>query len=162
MNFPICVGRIYYSVNDIEQSASKKENRRGESGSSDRFLFLGSKITADGDCSHEIKRRLLLGRKAMINLDSILKSKDITLPIKVHLVKVMVFPVVMYGCESWTIKKVKHQRIDAFELWYWRRLLRVPWTARRSNQSILKEISPECSLEELMLKLKLQYFGHLM
>ena len=131
------------------------------------FLFLGSKITADGDCSHEIKRRLLRGRKVMTNLDSILKSRDITLPTKVHLVKAMVFPVVMYGCESWTIKKPECQRIDAFELWYWRRLLRVPWTARRSNQSILKEIilkeiSPGCSLEGLMLKLKLQYFGHLM
>ena len=126
------------------------------------FIFLGSKITADGDCSHEIKRCLLLGRKAMTNLDSILKSRNITLPAKVRLVKAMVFPVIMYGCESWTIKKPECQRIDAFELWCWRRLLRVPWTARRSNQSILKEISPECSLEELMLKLKLQYFGHLM
>ena len=126
------------------------------------FIFLGSKVTADGDCSHKIKRRFLLGRKVMTNLDSILKSRDITLPIKVHLVKATVFPVVMYGCESWTIKKVEHQRIDAFELWCWRRLLRVPWTARRSNQFILKEISPECSLEGLMLKLKLQYFGHLM
>ena len=126
------------------------------------FIFLGSKITADGEYSHEIKRRLHLGRKAMTNLDSILKSRDITLPTKVHLVKGMVFPVVMYGCESWTIKKVEHQRIDAFELWCWRRLLRVPWTTRRSNQSILKEISPGCSLEGLMLKLKLQYFGHLM
>ena len=125
------------------------------------FIFLGSKITADGDCSHEIKRRLLLGRKVMTKLDSILKSRDITLPTKVHLVKAMVFPVVMYGCESWTIKKAEHQRIDAFELWCCRRLLRVPWTARRSNQSILKEISPGCSLEGLMLKLKLQYFGHL-
>ena len=125
-------------------------------------IFLGSKITADGDCSHEIKRRLLLGRKVMTNLDSILKSRDITLPSKVHLVKAMVFPVVMYGCESWTIKKAEHRRNDAFELWCWRRLLRVPWTARRSNQSILKEISPRCSLEGLMLKLKLQYFGHLM
>ena len=123
---------------------------------------MGSKITADGDCSHEIKRRLRLERKAMTNLDSILKSRDITLPTKVCLVKAMVFPVVMYGCESWTIKKPEHQIIDYFELWYWRRLLRVPWTARRSNQSILKEISPECSLEGLMLKLKLQYFGHLM
>ena len=119
------------------------------------FIFLGSKITADGDCSHEIKRHLLLGRKAMTNLDSIIKSRDITLPTKVHLVKAMVFPVVMYACESWTIKKAEHRRIDAFELWCWRRLLRVPWTAR-SNQSILKEISPEYSLEELMLKLKLQ------
>ena len=126
------------------------------------FIFLGSKITADGDCSHEIKRCLLLGRKVMTNLDSILKSRDITLPTNVRLVKAMVFPVVMYGCESWTIKKAEHQRIDAFELWCWRRLLRVPWTARRSNQSILKEISPGCSLEGLMLKLKLQYFGHLM
>ena len=125
------------------------------------FIFLASKITADGDCSHEIKRRLLLGRKVMTNLDSILKSRDITLPTKVHLVKAMVFPVVMYGCESWTIKKAEC-RIDAFELWCWRRLLRVPWTARRSNQSILKELSPGCSLEGLMLKLKLQYFDHLM
>ena len=124
------------------------------------FIFLGSKITADGDCSHEIKRHLLLGKKAMINLDSILKSRGITLPTKVSLVKAMVFPVVMYGCERWTIKKAEHQRTDAFELWCWRRLLRVPWTARRSNQSILKEISPEYSLEGVMLKLKLQYFGH--
>ena len=126
------------------------------------FIFLGSKITVDDDCSHEIKRHLFLGRKVMTNLDSILKSRDITLPTKVHLVKVMVFPVVMYGCESWTVKKAKHQRTDAFELWCWRKLLRVPWTARRSNQSILKEISPENSLEGLMMKLKLQYFGHLM
>ena len=126
------------------------------------FNFLGSQITADGDCSREIKRRLLLGRKVMTNLDSILKSRDITLPTKVCLVKGMVFPVVMYGCESWTIKKVGHQRIDAFKLWCWRRLLRVPWTARRPSQSILKEIGPGCSLEGLMLKLKLQYFGHLM
>ena len=126
------------------------------------FIFLGSKITAVGDCSHEIKRYLLLGRKTMTNLDSILKSRDITLPTKVHVVKAMVFPVIMYGCTSWTIKKAEHQRIDAFELWFWRRLLRVPWTARRSNQSIQKEISPGCSLEGLMLKLKLQYFGHLM
>ena len=126
------------------------------------FIFLGSKITADGDCSHEIKRCLLLGRKVMTNLDSIFKSRDITLPRKVRLVKAMVFPVVMYGCESWTVKKAECQRIDAFELWCWRRLLRVLWTARRSNQSILKEISPGCSLEGLMLKLKLQYFGHLM
>ena len=125
------------------------------------FIFLGSKITADGDCSHEIKRRLLLGRKAMTNLDSILKSRDITLSTKVCVVKAMVFPVVMYGCKSWTVKKAERQRIDAFELWCWRRLLRVPWTARRSNQSILK-ISPGCSLEGLMLKLKLWYFGHLM
>ena len=128
------------------------------------FIFGGSKITADGDCSHEIKRRLLLGRKVMTNLDSIVKSRDITLPTKVRLVKAMVFPVVMYGCESWTVKKAECQRIDAFELWCWcwRRLLRVPWTARRSKQSILKTISPGCSLEEMMLKLKLQYFGHLM
>ena len=126
------------------------------------FIFLGSKITADGDCSHEFKRRLLLGRKVMTDLDSILKSRDITLPTKVCLVKAVVFLVVMYGCENWTIKKAKCRRIDAFELWCWRRLLRVPWTARRSNQSILKEISPEYSLEVLMLKLKLQYYGHLM
>ena len=126
------------------------------------FIFLGSKITADGDCSHEIKRHLLLGRKAMTNLHSILTSRDITLPTKVHLVKAMVFPVVMYGCESWTIKKAECQRIGAFELWCWKRLLRVPWIARRSNQSILKEISPEYSLEGLMLRLKLQCFGHLM
>ena len=126
------------------------------------FIFLGSKITADGDCSYEIKRRLLLGRKVMTNLDSILKSRDITLLTKVHLVKVMVFPVVMYGYESWTVKKAEHQRIDAFELWCWRRLLRIPWTARRSNLSILKEINPGCSLKGLILKPKLQYFGHLM
>ena len=126
------------------------------------FILGGSRITADSDCSHEIKRRLLLGRKAMTNLDTILKSRDITSPMEVHLVKAMVFPVVMYGYESWTIKKAEHQRVDAFELWCWRRLLRVPWTARSSNQSILKEISPEYSLEGLMLKLKLQYFGHLM
>ena len=125
------------------------------------FIFLGSQITADGDCSHEIKRRLLLGRKVMTNLDSIFKSRDITLPTKVCLVKAMVFPVVMYGCESWTVKKAERQRIDAFELWCWRRLLRVPWTARRSSPSILKEISPGCSLEGLMLRLKLQYIGHL-
>ena len=126
------------------------------------FILGGSKITADGDCSYEIKRHLLLGRKIMTNLDSIFKSRDITLPKKVRLVKAMVFPVVMYGCESWTVKKAKHRRIDASELWCWRRLLRVPWTARRSNQSILNEISPGCSLVGLMLKLKLQYFGHLM
>ena len=126
------------------------------------FIFGGSKITADGDCSPEIKRCLLLGRKVMTNLDSIFKSRYITLPTKVRLVKAMVFPVVMYGCESWTVKKVERRRIDAFELWCWRRLLRVPWTARRSNQSILKEISPGISLEGMMLKLKLQYFGHLM
>ena len=126
------------------------------------FILGGSKITADGDCSHEIKRFVLLRRKATTNLDSVLKSRDITMLTNVHLVKAMVFPVVMYGCESWTIKKAECQRIDAFELWCWRRLLRVPWTARKSNQSILKEISPEYSLEGLMLKLKLQYFGHLM
>ena len=130
------------------------------------FIFLGSKITADGDCSHEIKRHLLLGRKVMTNLDSIFKSRDITLPTKVRLVKAMVlamvFPVVMYGCESWTVKKAERQRTDAFKLWCWRRLLRVPWTARRSNQSILKEISPGISLEGMMLRLKLQFFGHLM
>ena len=126
------------------------------------LFFGGSKITADGDCSHEIKRRLLLGRKAMTNLDSILKSRDITLRTKIRLVKAMVFPVVMYGCESWTVKKAERRKIDAFELWCWRRLLRVPWTTRRSNRSILKEISPRCSLEGMMLKLKLQYFGHLM
>ena len=126
------------------------------------FILGGSKITADGDCSYEIKRLLLLGRKVMTNLDSIFKSRDITLPTKVRLVKAMVFPAVMYGCESWTVKKAEHQRIDAFELWCWRRLLRVPWTARRSNQSILKEISPGYSLEGMILKLKLQYFGHLM
>ena len=139
-------------------------NRWGNNGNSDRlyFSFFGSKITANSDWSHEIKRHLLLGRKVMTNLDSLLKSIDITLPTKVCLVKVLVFPVVMYGCESWTIKKAEHWRIDAFELWYWKRLLRVSWTARRSNQSILKEISPEYSLEGLMLKLKLKYFGHLM
>ena len=126
------------------------------------LIFVGSKITADGDCSHEVKRCLLLGRKGMTSLDSILKSKDFTLPTNNCLVKTMFFPVVMYGCESWTIKKVECQRIDAFELWCWRRLLRVPWTARKSNQSILKEISPEYSLEGLILKLKLQYFDHLM
>ena len=133
-------------------------NKRGKSGSSDRFYFLDSKISADSDCSHEIKRHLLLARKAMTNLDSILKRKDITLLTKVHIVKTMVFPVVMYGCESWTIKKAEHWRIKAFQLWSWRRLLRVPWTARRSN---LKEINSEYSLEGLMLKLKFQYFGHL-
>ena len=128
----------------------------------DFIFFLGSKITADGDCNHEIKRRLLFGRKVMTNLGSVFKSRDITLPTNVHLVKAMVFPVVMYGCESWTVKKAERRRIDAFELWCWGRLLRVPWTARRSNQSILKEISPGISLEGMMLKLKLQYFGHLM
>jgi len=137
-------------------------NRWGNSGNSDSIHFRGSKITADGDCSHEIKRCLLLGRKVMTKLDSLLKSRDITLPTKFRLVKAIVFPVVMYGCESWIIKKAECWRIDSFELWCWRRLLRVPWTARRSNQSILKEISPEYSLEGLMLKLKLQYFGHLM
>ena len=138
-------------------------NRWGNSGNNDRLYFLGSKITADGDCSHEIKRRLLLVRKVMNNLDSLLKSKDIiTLPAKVRLVKALLFPVVMYGCESWTIKEAEHQRTEAFELWCWRRLFRVPWTARRSNQSILKEVSPGCSLEGLMLKLKLQYFRHML
>ena len=137
-------------------------NRWGNNGNSERLQFWGSKITADGDLSHEIKRCFLFGKKAMTNLDSILKSRDITLPTKVHLVKTMVFPVVMYGCESWTIKKAEHRRIDAFELWCWRRLLRAPWTASRSNQSILKEISSKYSLEGLMLKLKLQYFCYLM
>ena len=137
-------------------------NRWGNSGNRVKLYFGGSKITTDGDCNHEIKRHLLLGRKAMTNLDSMFKSRDITLSIKVHLVKTMVFPVVTYGCESWTAKKAECRRLDAFELWCLRRLLRVPWTARRSNQSILKEISPEYSLERLMLKLKLQYFGHLM
>ena len=137
-------------------------NRWGNNENSETLLWGGSKITADGDCSHETKRRLFLGRKVMTNLDSILKNRDITLPTKVHLVKAMVFPLVMYGCESWTIKKAEHQRTDACELRCWRSLLRVPWTARRSNQSILKDISPRCSLEGLMLKLKLQYFGHLM
>ena len=136
-------------------------NRWGNSGKSVRLFILGgSKITADGDCSHEIKRCLFLERKVMTNLDSIFKSRDITLPTKVHLVKAMVFPVVIYGCESWNVKKAEHWRIDAFELWCWKRLLRVPWTTRRSSQYILKEISPRCSLEGLMLKLKLQYFGH--
>ena len=137
-------------------------NRCGNNGNSERPIFLGSRITADGNSSHEIRRHLVLGRKAMTSLDSILKSKDITLPTKVHLVKDVVFPVVTCGCESWTIKKDEGQRIDAFELWCWRRLLRVPWTARRFNQSILREISPEYPLEGLMLKLKLQYYGHLM
>ena len=137
-------------------------NRWGNSGTSGWLYFLGSKITAGGDCSHEIKRRLLRGRKVMTNLDSIFKSRDITLPTKVHLVKAMVFSLVMYGCVSWTVKKAECCRINAFELWCWRRLLRVPWNPRRPNQSILKEIRPECSLEGLMLKLKLQYFGHLM
>ena len=139
------------------------ENRWGNSGNSDLlYIFWGLTITADCDCSHEVKRCLLLGRKVLTNLESIFKSGDIALPTKVHLVKAVVFPVVMYGCESWTVKKAEAQRIDAFELWCWRRLLSVPWTARRSNQSILKEISPGCSLEGMMLKLKLQYFGHLM
>ena len=137
-------------------------NRWGNNGHCDRLYFLGLQITADGDCSHEIKRHLLLGRKVMTNLDSILKTRDITLPTKVHLIKAIIYPVVIYGCEIWTIKKAKRRRIDAFELWCWRRLLRVPWTARRSNQSSLKEISPGCSLEGLMLKLKVQYFVHLM
>ena len=137
-------------------------NRREKSGNSYRFIFLGSKITADSACGHEIKRSLLLGRKAMTSLDSVLKSRDITLPTKVQIVKAMVFPVVMYRCESWTVKKVECQRIDAFRLWCWRRLFRVPWTTRRSNQSILKETNPESSLKGLMQKLKLQYFDHLM
>ena len=144
-------------------------NRWGNSGNSVRLYFIlfyflggGSNITADGDCSHDIKRRLLLGRNVMTNIDSIFKSRDITLPATVHLVKAMVFPVVMYGCKSWAVKKAERRRIDAFELWCWRRLLRVPWTSRRSNQSILKQISPGISLEGMMLKLKLQYFGHLM
>ena len=137
-------------------------NRWGNSGNSERLYFLGSKITADGDCSHELERRLLLGRKATTNLNRTLKSRDITLPTKVSLVKAMIIPVVMYECESWTIREAEHYRIDAFELWYWRRLLRVAWTTRRSNQSILKEINPKYSLEELMLKLKLQYFDYLM
>ena len=137
-------------------------NRWRNSGNSDRLYFLGLLNQCSGDCSHETKRCLLLGRKVMTNLDSILKSKDITLPTKVHLVKVMVFPVVVYGCESWTVKKAECQRIEAFELWCWRRLLRVPWPERRSNKSVLKKISPEYSLEGLMLKLKLQYFGHVM
>ena len=137
-------------------------NRWGNMETVSDFIFWGSKITADGDCSHEIKRRLLLGRTVMTNLDSIFKSTDITFPTKVHLVKAMVFPEVMYGCESWTVKKGECQRIDGFEMWCWRRLLRIPWTAQRSNQSILKEIRPGISLEGMMLKLKLQYFGHLM
>ena len=137
-------------------------SRWGNSGNSNRLYFLGSKITADGDCSHEIKRHLLLGRKVMTNLDSIFKSRDIILPIKVHLVKALLFPVVMYGCESWTVKKAERRSIDVFELWCWRRHLRVLWSARRSKQSILKEISPRISLEGMMLRLKLQYFGHLM
>ena len=137
-------------------------NRWGNNGNGDRLYFWGPQITADAHCSHEIKRCSLLGRKAMTNLDSILKSRDVTLPTNVHLVKAMVFPVVMYGCESWTIKKGEHRKIDAFELWCWRRLLRVPWTAGRSNLCILKVISRECSLEGLMLKLKRQYFGHMM
>ena len=149
--------RSWHLVPSLHGKQMGKKWKRWET-----FIFLGSKITADGDCSHEIKRHLLLGRKAMTNLDSIFKSRDITLPAKVCLAKAMVFPVVMYGSESCTIKKAERWRIDAFELWCWRRLLRVPWTARRSNQSILKEISPEYTLEGLMLKLKLQYFGHLM
>ena len=138
------------------------ENKWGKMETVTDFIFLGSKITADGDCSHRIKRHLLLGRKAMRNLDSVLKSRDITLPTKVHLVKAMVFPVVMYECENYTIKEAECQKIDAFELWCWRRFLSVPWTARRSNQSVRKEINPEYSLEGQMLKLKLQYFGHIM
>ena len=136
-------------------------NKRGKGGIATDFLFFGSKITVDCDCSHEIRRRLLFGRKAMTNLDSVLKSGDITLLTKVHIVKAMVFPMITYSCESWTVKKAEHQRTDAFKLWCWRRLLKIPWTARSSNQSILKEINPEYSLEELMLKLELYYFGHL-
>ena len=154
---------IVISMSENEDHGSWSHHFMGtRCGNSVRLYFEGLKITADGNCSHEIKRRLLLGRKVMTNLDSIFKSRDITLSTKDHLVKAMAFPVVMYGCESWAMKKAEHRRIDAFELWCWRRLLRVPWTARRSNQSILKEISPGCSLEGLMLKLKLQYFGHLM
>ena len=141
-----------YLLKSLGRSQSDEKSKKGQE----------SKITADGDYSHEIKRHILLGRKAMTNLDSILKSRDITLPTKIHLVKTMVLPIVMYGCESWTVKKAEHRRIDAFKLWFWRRLLRVSWTARMSNQSILKEINPEYSLEGLMLKLKLQYFGYLM
>ena len=137
-------------------------NRRGKGGRSDRFPFFGSKMTADGDCSHEIRRQFLLDRKVMTNLDSVLKSRDITLITKIHKIKAMVFPVVMHASESWTVKKAEHHKIVTFKLWCWRRLLRVPWLVRRSNQSILKEINTECSLEGLMLKLKLQYFGHLM
>ena len=147
-------------IRQIKKTRSLQQDQQKANGINK--LFLGSKITADGDCSHEIKRRLLLGRKVITNLDSILKSRDITFPTKVHLVKAMVFPVVMYGYESWTVKKAERRRIDAFEVWCWRRVLRVPWTARKSNQSILKEISPGCSLDGVMLKLKLQYFGHLM
>ena len=150
------------NIQKTEIMASGSITSWGNNANSERLYFLGSKITADGDYSHEIKRHLLLGRKAKTNLNSILKSRDIALPTKVHLVKAIVFPVVMYGCKSWTLKKAEHQRIDAFELWCWRRLLRVPWTARRSNQSILKEVRPEYSLEGLMLNLKLQFFGHLM
>ena len=150
-------------INSMDLSLSKLREIDGETVETvSDFIFWGFKITADGDCSHEIKRGLLLGRKVMINLDSIFKSRDITLPTKLHLVKAMVFPVVVYGCESWTVNKAERRRIDAFELWCWRRLLRVPWTARRPNQSILKESSPGTSLEGMMLKLKLQYFGHLM
>ena len=156
------INNLRYTDDTILMAESKELERLLTKVKQKTFILGGSKITADGDCSHEIKRCLLLGRKTMTNLDSIFKSRDITLPTKVHLVKAMAFPVVMYGCESWTVKKAERQRIDAFELWCWRRLLRVPWTARRSNQSILKEISPGISLEGMMLKLKLQYFGHLM
>ena len=156
--YPLQYSGLENSMDCIDQGDKESDTMETVRG----FMFWGSKITADGDCSHEIKRHLLLGRKTITNLDSRLKSRDVTLPTKVHLVKAMVFPVVMNGCESWTIKKAEHQRIDYFELWCWRRLLRVPWTARRSNQSILKEFSPGCSLEGLMLKLKLPYFGHLM
>ena len=150
------------NIQKTKTVASFIANRQGYTETVADYIFLGSKITADGDCSHEIKRHLLLGRKSMTNLDNIIKSRGIILPTKVHRVKAMVFPVVMDGCESWTIRKAEHERIDAFELWCWRRLLRVPWTARKSSQSILKEISPEYSLEGLKLKLKLQYFSHLM
>ena len=158
------INNLRYADNTtlMAESEKKKKSLLMKVKEENEKVFRGSKITADGDCSHEIKRCLLLGRKVITNLDSILKSRDITLPTKVCLVKAMVFPVVMYGCESWTVEKAERRRIDAFELWCWRRLLRVPWTARRSNQSILKEISPGCSLEGLMLKLKLQYFGYLM
>ena len=156
--------KTQHSENEDHSSQSHHfiANRWGKNGNSEILYFGGSKITVDGDCSHEIKRHLLLGRQAMTNLDSMLKCRDITLPTKVHLTKAMVFPAVMYGCESWTVKKAEHWRTDAFELWCWRRLLRVSWTARRFSQSILKEISPEYSLEGLMLKLRLQYSGHLM
>ena len=159
---PVCKNCfIYFSIYQVREASGPITSWEIDGETVSDFIFGGSKITADDDCSYEIKRHLLLGKKVMTNLDSILKSRDITLPTKVHLVKAVVFPVVMYGCESWTVKKPECQRIDAFELWCWRRLLRVPWTARRSNQSILKEISPGISLERMMLKVKLQYSGHL-